>query len=337
MQDRIKITAVVPGPGDATSLYRACGPFSQLRKTMPLDVDYPTGFMWTIARSSDIVFLQRPCSQDHLTIAKITKNCNVPLWIDIDDDLLNVPMENPVWEAYREPAMQELITTCLKMADIVTVASEELRQRYLQYNPNIVVILNGFDESWLKGYDPIQKKMESNVVVWRGTPSHIKDIASVADDIRAVAEIHPDLTWRFIGYFPWFLAEQMQGKNVQHIKAMDPFEYFQFLKGQVGAIGIVPLVDNPLNQCKSNIAWQEFTLSGAVVLGPDLPQWQYPGIHTYNKTKTFKDQLLGLLENPDQHKESLSKSLKVCRNELSLTKLNEKRRDIILQLIGKIS
>lgn len=335
MQDRIKIVAVVPGPGDATSLYRACGPFSQLRKSMPIDVEYPTGFMWPIIRSSDIMFLQRPCSQDHLTIAKMAKNCNVPLWIDIDDDLLDVPMENPVWEHYREQGMKDIIITCLRMADHITVASEQLKAKLIQYNPNITVIVNAFDESWLKGYDPLAKTMNPKIITWRGTASHIKDLASVADDIVSIAEAHPDLLWRFIGYFPWFIAERMANKNIQHIKALDPFEYFQFLKTSDSGISIVPLVKNPLNMCKSNIAWQEFTLSGATCLAPDLPQWQYPGIVHYGENVSFKDNLLYLIDNPQIHKEYVTQSLEVLKDELSLAALNLKRRDVIYKLLGR--
>lgn len=339
MSHRIKITAALPGPGDATSLYRATGPFAMLRRNMDLDVDYPTGFMWTVVRSSDLVFLQRPCHQDHYTIAKMTKNCNLPLWIDIDDDLLDVPMENPVWVHYRDPQVKQIILSCLALADHISVATPSLANKIksLGINAPITIIPNAFDETWLKGHDPLSKAKNQKTICWRGTDSHIKDLASVAEDILQVAELHPDIKWIFIGHFPWYIAERMINKfHVDHIKPMDPFEYFQYLKNTADhAIGIVPLVNNSLNVCKSNIAWQEHTLAGAATLAPDLPEWQHPGILTYGPEKSFKDQLCYLIENPQIQREMIQCSLKTLKDDLSLSKINKLRQKVIYSLLDQ--
>jgi hypothetical protein len=328
--------ACLPGPGDATSLYRAVGPFSQLRRMIDIDIEYPQGFMWTVVRSADIVFLQRPCTNDHLTIATMTKNCNTPLWIDIDDDLLDVPPENPAWEHYREEAVKENIRQCLKLADVITTASPVLADRIKEFNSNIKVIPNAFDETWLKHYDPLKKKTNPKVVAWRGTNSHIKDLAIVAEDVHNVANKHPDLIWRFIGFFPWFLQEALKGRTVEHVKGMDPFQYFQYLINQANhQIAICPLVDNALNKSKSNIAWQEHTLAGAITVAPDFPEWQLDGIQRYGKERSFQDTLLNLIENPQFNHDKLTISLDSIRKNLFLSKINEKRIEVIYELLGR--
>lgn len=329
----IKIAAAVPGPGDATSLYRACGPFAQLRKMMNLDIVYPDGFFWVTVKSADIVFLQRPCSAEHLKIAQMAKNCNVPLWVDIDDDLFNVPMENPCWESYRDPGLKNVIAQSLTLADVVTVASEHLKLKFLEFNKNVYVIPNAFDDVNLKNYDPLSKQINNKIIYWRGSSSHMKDLMSVTDDIVSIAEAHPDLTWRFAGYFPWFIAERLPTSNIQHVRQLDPFEYFQFLKASDHGIAIVPLVDNELNRAKSNIAWQENTLAGAKVLGPYFPEWQIDGIMNYGVNLKFKEALTNLIEYPDLHSERATLSLNHIKDYLLLSKVNLLRKDIIYSLL----
>lgn len=328
-----KIIMCCPNAADSTSLYRAAGPMANLRKQIAgLQVGFPEAFDWVVMKGADVLFLQRPHLPQHLEIAQMAKDCNLPLWVDIDDDLFNVPMENQCYAAFRDEPTREIMRQCLRLADVVTVASQALKDELSSLNQRIEVIPNAFDESWLHNYDPINKPKDKNLIFWRGSDSHVKDLMSEAEAIGRVAIAHPELKWRFCGYLPWFYGESvlMKGK-VEHVKSLAPLKYFNFLKTSNAAISIVPLVDNKLNRCKSNIAWQEATLQGAAVLAPNLPEWQVPGVVCY-KPGQFQEMLEMLLTGKIDPQDSLKTSLEYILEDLTLTKINRKRIDILESL-----
>lgn len=333
----INILACCPNYTDTTSWYRAAGPFADLRRQIRgLQVIYSDKFFWVNVKNSDIVFIQRPMSRMHLDIARLAKQCSIPLWVEYDDDLFNVPVDNPYHSLFQDKDVREVMTECMKMADVLTVASTKLKDTVKHLNENIVVIPNAFDEAWLKDYSPFEKQKNPNTVFWRGSDTHVKDLMTVADEIKEVAQAFPHVIWRFAGYLPWFLAEapEMKGK-IEYIKTLDPVQYFNYLKAQDASIGIVPLVRSDFNECKSNIAWQEMTLSGCTVIAPDMPQWHMPGIFTYKDPESFKFALISTLNKEVNREELLRDSYTHIMENLTLSKVNKLRIEVVQRLLDK--
>src|ERR1035437_2744530 len=119
------VLVVAPDKTDATSFYRCAGPFSALRKTNPeIQFVYPSEMNWTYIKNSDVVFLQRPFNDEHVRVAELAKEMRVPLWIDYDDNLLELPADNPVQAIYNETKVQNNIRYMLAIADHVTVSTQ---------------------------------------------------------------------------------------------------------------------------------------------------------------------------------------------------------------------
>lgn len=331
----ISILALCPNFTDTTSWYRAAGPFANLRKRMDIRVEYADKFFWVNMKQADIFFMQRPMLKIHQDVAQMAKDCGIPLWVEFDDDLFNVPVENQYHAMFAEKQTREIMKSCIEMADVVTVASDRLKVNFEQLNKNIVVIPNAFDEMWIKNYDPTEKRKDPNKIMWRGSDTHIKDIMSVQKEIREVAIEFPNLIWHFVGYLPWFLvdAPEMRGK-IEYTKTMDPVQYFTFLKQSTASIGIVPLVENGLNLCKSNIAWQEMTLAGAAVLAPEMPEWKKPGVTLYKRSLGFKERLINMVESSIDKEACLETSLSYIMENLTLTKVNKLRKEVIEKLLS---
>ena len=333
------MTVGTPGVTDGVSYYRAAGPLGRLRQQMPnLQIDYPSLFGWHDFKACDIFFCHRPGSADHEKIIALAKDCGTPVWVEMDDDLLDVPMWNPGWETFRDK--QAIVINCLKMADVVTTATELLAKKLRAYNPNVIVIPNALDESLLKGYDPICKTSEVNKVYWRGAPGHVKDLMMVQDDIVAIANEHPEIHWQFHGFWPWFLIEPLRQLKkdikVDHIKTFDVIEYFHFLKkGASHSLAIVPLEDIPWNQMKSNIAWLENTLAGACTLALDTQEFMQPGCITY-QSGMFKEAMLHIIGLSDkERKDRVQTSLHTIEQSFTLSKINKLRIDVIESLLTK--
>ena len=92
---------LIPNPTDGTSLYRGWGPLSRIKKHLP-EVEFIVANTvdWSVLINCDGAFLQRPFTEGHLKICEMIKNMGIKLWVDYDDDLLNVPRSNPTFENY---------------------------------------------------------------------------------------------------------------------------------------------------------------------------------------------------------------------------------------------
>jgi len=103
------------------------------------------------------------------------------------------------------------------------------------------------------------------------------------------------------------------------------------------------LSDNNFNKCKSNIAWIEGTMAGAVSLHRDWDKvWPTDPMfcRTYDDKKTFfGPQLDQLIQDAKSEREALSfmnnMSWGIVQRDFNLDVVNQYRRNIIKELTGQ--
>jgi hypothetical protein len=252
------------------------------------------------------------------------------VWVDLDDYLFEVPAWNPTFKHYSQEKTQKLIAECIASADVVTVSTAFLKEKLAALNNNIVVIPNALNTK-LFDFAPIE---QNNIILWRGSATHKGDYAEIAQQLVELSLMPHMKSWAFIfvGDRPWF-AELMPEKNAIAVEAMDIIDYHRFIKDIKPAIMIVPLADNDFNRSKSNCAWLEGTYAGACVVGPELPEWNLPGI-TPTKPPFINEVLERLIENPALRKAKVEASRQYIDAYLTTKHTNDQRMDVINQLIG---
>src|SRR5574343_1695194 len=130
---RKQIAAIVPSNPDGCAFYRGLGVMNELRR-LDIDTKQLTGKLsWMSLSDCDIGFMQRPYTTQHLELAKLIKQ-QMPLWIDYDDLLTAIPESNPAYVDYSETRIDDI----LRLADVVTVSTEMLKEQIA--HPNIRVI-----------------------------------------------------------------------------------------------------------------------------------------------------------------------------------------------------
>lgn len=285
-----------PNPTDATSYYRAMGPLSHLVRNFNVDghdlgLYHTTKTSWATVAPADVVFMQRPFTADHLKMARIAKANFKPIWLDFDDNLFDVPRDNPAFKIYSKPSVQQQVAEITAMADLVTVSTEALQDSLSALNPNIRVIQNAIDENFAR-VRPDKRGKRNGVVVWRGSPTHTKDLYSVTEQLFSMLKDQTFKDWRFHfqGFEPWWIAEVM-GNRISSAEAVDLSEYMSFLHKLEPALMIVPLVDNPFNRSKSNIAYLEGCFAGAAIIAPNFPEFCRPGVINYRTAAEFEQVL----------------------------------------------
>jgi len=272
----------------------------------------------------DILFIERPVSQDYVIAAQAAKDFNVKLWIDFDDDLFSVPSWNPAHSFFSSKETKESIKKCLKIADIVTVATPKIKEVYENYTDNIIVVENAFNDY---NFDFKNIKTNSNKIYWRGSQTHRKDIIDHSQSIVKASLENKDWEWNFIGNNLWFITEYI--KNCKEYQEMELIKYFKLIKQLGPQIYIVPLRFCNFNLSKSNCGWLEATYAGATTIAPDIQEFRRPGIVNYKDTDDFYVKLCEMMNDKKELKRLHLESFEYIKDNLLLSKINNKRLSII--------
>jgi hypothetical protein len=320
---------------DSTSFYRANGVFGNLKNKIPLDItsiDIKNlrDMNWSDLMLYDIVFMQRPYSALNFQMARFVKDMNIPLWIDFDDNLFEIPLDNRAFDVFSAEKVKQQIAEISKLADVITVSTLALKKVFMQFNQRVEVIPNAINTSILR---PRPKKT-TKTVLWRGSDTHQLDLFVHADEIFKAQNTYGEWNFTYFGYNPWFIPGT---KNKKYIKATDPILYLQQLASLAPTIMQVPLVDSHFNRCKSNIAYLEGTYAGAVCLVPDWPEWQLPGTVRYKNATEYAEKLELLLNNKISFKKYNREAWKYITENLTLDTVNNQRAEILTQLVAKNS
>jgi hypothetical protein len=119
--------------------------------------------------------------------------------------------------------------------------------------------------------------------MWRGSITHEGDLYKFREGFQQIQ----GLDYLFFGSDPWVLYEGYGGQLKEFMMKdwrLGMFNYFNDLKDEKPTYMVVPLENVPFNQAKSNIAFLEGALAGAVTIAPAfMPEFNIPGVWTFGK------------------------------------------------------
>jgi hypothetical protein len=330
----INILEIDPDTNSAMSMYRGRLPLIRLCKKYR-DIQFTPGGRnvsteWDFLNLFDIVFMMRPTEVHHLNIIKACNNFNIPVWIDYDDLLTNIPQDNPAYFVhYNSKDYKAVIDQILMRCTFATFSTKKLMETMA---PNILkkstVIPNAMD---LEMFRKPKLIGTGDRILWRGGTTHKRDIYEFSGPIR---ETLRGSGWiaEFMAYNPIEITEYI---DCEYTPYMNKADYFNRMANMNSKISIVPLShkegDIQFNQSKSNIAWMESTYAGMAVLAPNWDEWRRPGIVNYTDKKDFAQKLNSMM-NGEYDLESLRQaSWNFIRTEISLEKTNVIRYELLKQ------
>lgn len=324
-----KIHCLIPNPSDATALYRSTGVLSKLKHHIDCDFSFDNNVSWSSLAWNDILFCQRPWGKPFYSACMIAKNNNMPIWMDFDDYLLDVPEWNPAYKFFSSTQDKDLFKEMLNMSDAITVTTEHLKQKFLKFNPNVFIIPNAHNDYLFKfDYNFSNHKK----IVWRGSNTHLEDFRTIVEMLRNLQSNElTDWQLNVIGDDPLKFKSIIKFK---HYPPVDPIEYFIFIKELNPSIQLVPLVVNDFNKSKSNIAWIEGIYSGAVSIAPkDMVEFNRPGVFLYDDLNDFENILRESVKNPQELKQFYDAGFEFVKDKLLLSKVNELRKTLVERLM----
>jgi hypothetical protein len=322
-----RVNLWTPHPTDGTSFYRAWGVFNQIARNenLPIIFESTNKGAWNDFMGYDLIFMHRPHDLSHVKYCQLAKRYT-KIWMDWDDDILNIPTYNPTYNSYKGNSVVELV----KLADMVTTSTQPLLD---SYNADGHVIENYIPLLELKYNKPMRG--DKFRIVWRGSNTHDMDWYTHIEDMSKFLNGKKDVEFVLIGDVHFTIEQRInQFCGIRKIQGMDTSTYFEFLQGnQVGDLLFVPLQENLFNKSKSDCAVLEGLVNGMISITPEWNNsdtYTYKGTHlvsvlnkAYNAWKndysSFSDEVVSQQAKAKQKaKINYQKRLNILKNILSL-------------------
>lgn len=193
---------------------------------------------------------------------------------EVDDNYHAIPYYNPSSSSFRGKASEklEVMEECMREADAVTVTTPELAEKYSRFNPMTIPLPNCVDltdPAWRAARPP----RDGGVVVgWAGSPTHVEDFHLVVTTLERLCRRYPRVRVAVGGAIDVFaLLEGIPAEQKIYLPPVGFKEYPSMLAGF--DIGLVPLVENDFNRCKSELKGLEYSCLGIPVLASPLPSY----------------------------------------------------------------
>lgn len=278
---------------------------------------------------ADIVMIHRPTQIGHLAIAERVKVLGKKLWIDFDDDYLNIPIDHAAHLFYLDKTTRANIETISKMADLLTFSSVELKKTYQHFNPNSHMYLCGYDERLMPmpDYSPRNKR-----VLWRGSDTHAGSMVEFAESVGKVDKLIEGWEFVFIGAYPWQMLKQITKNNWYCSTGYMPYQnMWAYTRELKPAIQMVCLSDNQFTKSRSAMAMIDGTIAGAVTLARDWDHFKVDGVTTYSGVDTFVEQLVHLTTN--DNKKDVELNFEYIKANLTFEVINKGQWEFINDLL----
>lgn len=332
----MKLYTMYANRDDGTSFYRGLGVVSMFDKiTSNIKIKEGRTASWSSLIGKDLVFFQRPFLKDHKEAIKICHINKIPVIIDYDDLVSEIPDDNP-FHAYYAPQNYTIhFQDILNMADGIIFSTnylaERLKKTKLLNHDRYTIINNGLNDYLFKPDNNFSNYKK--LVVWRGSATHSVDFAQYISSVEKIISDNQDFSFLFMQYLP---SKKLLSKpNVGYIPQQDIILYMDYIKKINPSICYCPLKKMPFNLSKSNIAKIEATYAGAVSLNMDFPEWGWSGNKKYMFTcpSDFEIKFNNLLDmvrikDPEIEKEYRFNFNCLKKNYL-LSNLNKKRIEYI--------
>lgn len=321
------ILMVSPNAMDGVSLYRHSGPMTELERQghvrlIYMNSDKPQEIThWQLYRKVDLCFLNRSSRLDDEAIIKECLKYNIPMWQDLDDNVFELPDDNPAKSWYTGKAL-EILKFGLLSAKKVTVATPRLKTYLETKDTKSEVIPNALFDQDLH----LREEFSFNKrVVWRGSDAGKKDLFYYTKRNQISAH--------YMGVNPFWLDVKYS-----YAKPSNYIDYLKDLSMINPSFMFFTHLDGEFHATKSHNGWLEGTLCGAVCLVPNLGDWvglsdEMVFKYTPMNEGSFFNSFKKMTESSENKlKEMNNNSWNYIVNNLLLSHINQKRLKIIEDL-----
>ncbi len=222
---------------------------------------------------ADIFVTQRYAVPDLEAADKLIRHSrqhDIPLLYDLDDDLLHIPRDHPDAKDLRPKT--RLISRLVRGASAVWASTPALAETLAELRDDVRVVANGLDERlWCAYPPPLPPRQGPLRVLFMGTATHDADFAIVEPTLARVKAVFAEhVSIDLVGVSSRHDLPFWVNRATMSVHAAQSYPGFvNWFTQQHFDIGIAPLADTPFNRCKSPIKTLDYAAIGLPVLASD--------------------------------------------------------------------
>ena len=258
---RPRVLAVLPRIIPST-IIGVIKPLTSLHCQQRIELDLTLEYLVTrrqVANAHAVIFC-RNTSITHDSAFNWARELNKPIVYELDDDLLDLPLDPATSEYQTNASRADQLRRYLASATLVRVYSEQLRQKILTLNSNVVCITGPIDWTLIPPHSAPRANNKIQIVY---ATSRIED--TLADIFLDATEHLLDQYSKrvelvFWGYHPARLAKHPAVRFRNFVTDYDRF-FSQFARARFD-IGLAPLPNTDFYLSKSNNKFREYASCG---------------------------------------------------------------------------
>jgi GT2 family glycosyltransferase/glycosyltransferase involved in cell wall biosynthesis len=329
---------------DAMAHLRIIGPFRQAGINVINGLENGNPVSQRVSEG-EIVFIQREFPEhfdDYQKIVDTARREGKPIVFDLDDLLFFLPENHPDRQSQYYTSSLLPMFQALVEADLVTVSTPKLQNVLANYNEQVVVLPNYFDETLWQLRKPVLKSNgEILTIGFMGGNSHKPDIEYVMPVLLDLIQRYPrEIRFRF-----WGMQPPAGMLSLPQVEWTPPHSYLYkdfsaFFQTQSADIFIAPLAANLFNRCKSPLKFFEYTALGAPSVLSRLEPYMSVVTDGHNgllasSPDEWTDCLIQLIENDELRLHLASNAQSSIRADWLLSQNAFRWQDVFQSLSGK--
>jgi tetratricopeptide (TPR) repeat protein len=281
---------------------------------------------YELAEKADLLVLFNTNDIDLIPIIERRKKNGLKTICELNDNFYEPQLWSPIAKEWTSNHLRATYELFLRNADQIMVTGEGLLNLFSKHTTTpITIIENNLPDSSLSLEDLLSKKKKRSFG-WAGSLGHIADILSVAPRIKNYLLLDKDATFHVMGNES--LASNLHLSERYFYTAWGRMDqYFDFWRSI--EVGIIPLLNTPYNQCRSDIKLLEMVYSGTVPIVPhDLPYLSLIerfNIPSYRDLNELSVKIQEVIELPDSEKKEILSSFFKYIQDHRLQSNNKKR------------
>ncbi len=249
-------------------------------------VDADTALSHLISRYDALVIQRTALDADRaMEVVESATDLLIPIVFELDDDLL----ERSKLDAQSDGEYgkyYESIRTLISHASLVTVSTQELKDRYRELNNRITVVENAIsDRLWLSPVEfqdvdfPYEKDANDRWAIYMGSITHAADLALLKAAVGEATKQFPGFKLFTIGVTPdredWY-----EPIGVPSDKRNYP-DFVRWLRTILAKMdfGVAPLIESKFNSAKSDLKFIEYSAAKLPVLCSQVRPYSDAVVH----------------------------------------------------------
>lgn len=227
---------------------------------------------------ADVVVFQRATDVQHLRLMREVKDLGKPVIFEADDNYIEVPEWNTGYQYYKP--RRGFIEEMLRLCTAITVTTDALKRRYLEFNSKIFILPNSLDIEMIDVSAPLpeyaiydlrrkdkpnvsveefqQIRKDKKVVGWGGSPTHEKDVEIIIGPLLELIRKHPEVIVVMVGFVHRQMLEKFPPNTLFCVGLVPVMAYINLYKALAFDVGLAPVIENDFNAGKSALKVLEY-------------------------------------------------------------------------------